>query len=31
VAVPANRWPRDARGKVNRTILADLAARAGGA
>jgi o-succinylbenzoate---CoA ligase len=31
VALPADRWPRDARGKVNRAILADLAARAGGA
>ena len=31
VALPAERWPRDARGKLNRAILADLAARAGGA
>jgi acyl-CoA synthetase (AMP-forming)/AMP-acid ligase II len=30
VAVPAEAWPRDARGKVNRAALADLAARAGG-
>ena len=29
VAVPADRWPRDARGKLNRAVLADLAARAG--
>lgn len=31
VCVPAERWPRDARGKVNRVVLADLAARAPGA
>ena len=28
VAVPAERWPRDARGKLDRAVLADLAARA---
>lgn len=30
VWVPATAWPRDARGKVSRAALADLAARAGG-
>jgi O-succinylbenzoic acid--CoA ligase len=30
VWVPAADWPRDARGKVSRAALADLAARAGG-
>lgn len=30
IAVPAERWPRDARGKVNRAVLAALAAGAGG-
>lgn len=30
VALSADRWPRDARGKVNRAVLADLAERAGG-
>ena len=29
VAVPADRWPRDGRGKLNRAVLAGLAARAG--
>jgi o-succinylbenzoate---CoA ligase len=29
VAVPAERWPRDARGKVSRVALGELAARAG--
>lgn len=29
MAVPAEAWPRDARGKVSRAELADLAARAG--
>jgi o-succinylbenzoate---CoA ligase len=30
VAISVDQWPRDARGKVNRAVLADLAARAGG-